>query len=181
MSNKTNFISGRFNCREFKKECQFGQRALMGDDSRIKFDVTYPADKVPTEFAKHARIWTPSDGAPMAIVSFKVGQRCRWFGVTADGKSEQIKRPTNTYLDGIDDLNGIRRKFDARILYNVLEGDPAKMEASGLWVDAILIREVDVNPFDDDEDEDADAADTSTAPAAAPTDTTEEDGEGLPF
>lgn len=188
---KTDVISGLFDVRKYEKKVERKDRKLLAENDNISFSASFPINELPDMFKM--------DGAPdvfvklyasrdevraaetekreavndRASVKFKIGSGAKWF----DKYGKVISKPSNEELDG--------SRFEVRIDFKRRAKNPDDDKApSGYWVNAIMFRKVEANPFageafeeQPDDDPEPSAAETSQAPAAA-----QEGGEGkLPF
>lgn len=159
-------LEGYFDVRIFNAKLPREQWAIKGKNDIISFvarDVQLPEGN---EFSK---VITRPDGTTYNLVKFKIGKNCRWF----DKNAKAIATPAPEELEG--------KRWLAHLYFSVLpkdENQPTK--ACGLWCDAIMVREVENNPFA----EFADEIDTpAPAPAAdkLPNVRCAQDDSGLPF
>jgi hypothetical protein len=130
---RTQLVSGWFDCRIFRQGVAKENRPMKQDGDTINFTLSfaeYPQDFANfggAEFIRRSEV----NGLARYYVTIKIGRICAFFN--KDGQKMKIEeRPTNAMLDG--------KRFDAIIQYKVLHGDPAKMEPRGFWADAIQIK-----------------------------------------
>lgn len=133
----TQALTGWFDVKVYNERIPKENWKMKGEDANISFGVTFAAgDPAAAAFAAHGKPYADSNGNPRLRVTFKIGQRCRWF----DWRALQVTKPSNAELDG--------KQFEVVIQYNEVAGDPANPKSPrGYWVDAIQFREVKQNPF----------------------------------
>lgn len=129
----TDLLSGFFNVRKYQEGKPRDQWKIKADDDNISFSaVVADAGK----FSQFAKPFMNREGEQLYRVTFKIGCNCRWYDDTAS----QVARPANADLDG--------KRFTAKIQYNTLvPADPNGKAARGYWVNAIMFRQEDANPF----------------------------------
>ncbi len=133
----TQTLTGWFDVKVYNERIPKENWKMKGEDDNITFGVTFAAgDPAAVAFATHGKPYADNNGNPRLRVTFKIGQRCRWF----DWQALQVSKPSNIYLDG--------KPFEVVIQYNEVAGDPTNPKSPrGYWVDAIQFREVQQNPF----------------------------------
>ena len=168
MKTKLTKIEGYFDVRIYNATLPREQWAIKSNNDIISFvarDVQLPEGK---EFSKAI---TRPDGTTYSLCKFKIGKNCKYY----DGHAKAIERPQPAELDG--------KRFEVNLVYNVLPKDEKQpTKACGLWVDAIMLREIEANPF-------AEFADEIVTPAPAVAETPDklpnvrcaQDESGLPF
>ena len=159
-------MTGWFSVRTFKQGVPRENWKMRGDDENITFDVVF--DHNPSVFSDFSKKFTTADGQQRWRVSFKIGQKCRWY----DAAAQHVERPCNADLDG--------RMFKVNIQYATVMPDPNKEKSPrGYWARAIQFKACDTNPFS------AFTADNMAAgiiEQAAETETNQEGGDdGLPY
>lgn len=157
---KTENLTGYFDVKEYNSKKSRENWTLKNNNDTIAFSVVYKEKP-----ALDCREYKNKDGEMRYAVRFKIGKGCRWF----NERAEQVERPDNADLD--------KKRFEVQIDYVKLDGDPAKKEASGYWVNAIMFREFVFNPF-----QPWIVPDEQTPQPAKTEDVSEEDlKDGLPF
>lgn len=160
-----------FDCRKYNQKLPKEQWQMLADTDNVTCTITYAlgdlpdifkANGQPDEFVRLYASRTERENAqhenrqPIAdrvAVKFKVGQNCRWF----DKFGKATTRPTNADLDG--------KKFEVVLDFARKAKNPNNALApSGYWVNAIMYRAVDINPFAGQEFE-MDEAPAENAPA----------------
>lgn len=130
----TNKLNGFFDVRRYAPNVEKKNQQIKADNETVTFNTIMA--ELPDEFKAYAKPTTAKDGTQVYRVSFKVSERCRWFGEDA----KPMQRPTNTELE--------QGRWTVRIDYRQVDGDPAKMEARGYWVNAIMAWPYErINPF----------------------------------
>ena len=154
---KTEKMAGYFNVRKFEQKVAMRDRKILNDGENILFKTSFPINELPTIFvndgapksAKHAYVSKSEERAATAegreakqdriSLTFKIGKSTAWF----DKYGKACERPKNADLDS--------KQFDVRIDFRLKEKDPDDRKAScGYWVNAIMIREREANPFADE-------------------------------
>ena len=140
----TKELTGYFDVREYKEGKSREQRRLLSNTETIGFTVSFDANDA--ELQQYLQFAKPveKNGATRYYVSFKINYRCNWFGENA----QQIERPDSSYLEN--------KPFEVIMRYAVVvpQGvfvptpqNPIDKRARGYWVNAIQLREVQLNPF----------------------------------
>jgi hypothetical protein len=128
-----------------------------------------------TEGGEFLKTIEKQDGSTYTLAKFKIGKNCKFY----DSHAKAIERPQPAELDG--------KRFEVNLVYNVLPKDEKQpTKACGLWVDAIMLHEIEANPFAEFADE---IVTPAPAPAVAVADTADklpnvryaQDDSGLPF
>lgn len=145
-------ITGWFDVKIYNERVSRENWKLKGEDDQIAFKTTFEAGSPEDmQFAVYGKPYTDGNGNKRVRVTFKIGNRCRWY----DEQAQPVQKPANAELDG--------KKFEASIQYNELAGDPNNpKKPRGYWVNAIQFREADTNPFT------AMDGGSAAAPVAAP-------------
>lgn len=170
---KTGKVTGFFNVRDFSTN------RLKNEDEGIKFVVTYKDEsEIPAEVKHRVRAYTNKHNEPRLAVEFKVSTQARWFNKFA----QACTKPTNIELENVRYEAVIDfRDVVATEKYNA---EKKKFNADGLYVNAIMINKVEINPFADDAFEQAPAevnnATTEQAQQTQQT-TTKAEKDDLPF
>ena len=134
---KTSEIAGYFDVKVYRNGVEPKDRQLKGESEQITFNATFSADRLPKELSKFAKEYVSSrDGSTRFGVKFKIGSKVRWF----NSNGQAITKIHNAELD--------QKKWRALIDFVELNGDPTKHEASGYWVNAIMLEEMPENPFE---------------------------------
>jgi hypothetical protein len=129
-------LEGRFDVRNYNANLPREQWALKGESDTIRFTSVSdtPLNIEGEEFAKEL---TKDDGSKKYLYAFKIGSLTKFY----DEFARLISKPSNEELD-----NG---RYMASIVYIVKPKDPKQpTKACGMWVDAIMIKKVDENPFE---------------------------------
>lgn len=152
-------ISGIFDCRKYDQSGKkaHDQREMLADTDNVTFSALFPADQVPEVFyadekllkldefvrpktSKREREAAARENreAVLDVVNakFKIGANCKWF----DRFGKPMTRPTNAELE--------EKRWDVQIDFAKKEKDAANpLKPSGYWVNAIMVRPVEQNPF----------------------------------
>lgn len=135
-------LVGRFDVRQYKAKTEKKDQKLLDDSEAIKFQCSFKAAELPAMFSKYAKPYTNHAGEEMAQVTFKVGNKCKWYTPDANGNAIPSERPANEYLDGV------QRVFIVYVNFTQLDGDASAKEPSGYWANSILYKEKPQNPFE---------------------------------
>lgn len=171
-------ISGIFDCRKYDQsgKKQHDQREMLADSDNITFSALFPANQVPEVFttngtlddfarpktSKRERETAEREGREAVLdvvsVKFKIGSNCKWF----DRFAKPMSRPTNAELEA--------NRFDVQLDFTKKEKDATNpLKPSGYWVNAIMIKPIENNPFTEqafDNDEVDDDPEPETAEPA---------------
>lgn len=150
-------ISGIFDCRKYDQsgKKQHDQREMLADGDNVTFSTLFPANQVPDMFkkadgtldefarpktSKREREAAQKEGREavndVVNVKFKIGSNCKWF----DRFAKPCERPTNAELEA--------NRYDVQMDFTKKEKDLANpLKPSGYWVNAIMIRPIENNPF----------------------------------
>lgn len=161
-------MSGIFDCREYDGKAKDHAARKMKDDSQnIAFSALFMKNELPDVFkvngqpdsllreraTRKERQAAEAEGREAVTdafaATFKIGQNAKWF----DKYGRACDRPTNADLE--------TNRWNVQIDFVRREKDPNdKLKPSGYWVNAIMVAEVDDNPFAghafEEEPEDAD-------------------------
>lgn len=151
---QTEKITGFFDVRKYDKKVEHKDRKLLADTENITFNTSFAIGSVPAmflvngtpdEFVKPyaSRDETRSaeaEGrevvADRVSVKFKIGANARWF----DKYGKATTRPSNEELDG--------NHYEVQIDFKRKAKNPDDDKApSGYWVNAIMFRKQEDNPF----------------------------------
>ena len=133
-------VSGYFDCREFDARKAYADRTLKADTQQIAFNMTFDPDKLPETVSEFAKEFERKDGTRGFAVRMKVGAKCKFFR-KENGAVRQVNRPTNEELDS--------ERWNVCLDFNALHGDSAKKEASGYWLNGILLQGTQSDMFAD--------------------------------
>ena len=133
-------VSGYFDCREFDARKAYADRQMKADTQQIAFNMTFAPDKLPEVVAEFAKESEYKDGTRYFKVRMKIGRKCEFLR-KENGFVRRIKRPTNEELDG--------KRWNVCLDFNALHGDSAKKEASGYWLNGILLQGTQSDMFAD--------------------------------
>ena len=133
-------VSGYFDCREFDARKAYADRTLKADSQQIAFNMTFAPDKLPETVSEFAKEFERKDGGKAFAVRMKVGAKCKFFR-KENGAVRQVNRPTNEELDG--------ERWNVCLDFNALHGDSEKKEASGYWLNGILLQGTQSDMFAD--------------------------------
>ena len=133
-------VSGYFDCREFDARKAYADRTLKADSQQIAFNMTFAPDQLPETVSEFAKEFERKDGGKAFAVRMKVGAKCKFFR-KENGAVRQVARPTNEELDG--------ERRNVCLDFNALHGDSAKKEASGYWLNGILLQGTQSDMFAD--------------------------------
>lgn len=136
-------LTGYFSVREYQPNVPLKEQRILEEGKQIAFISSLdaePREGEPAEFAELRAEGTPyeyntNQGAfvKKVRVKIKIGKFCEWYK----------EKPQNADLDG--------KRFEAYIQYVKKDKNPSKpLAASGLWANAIAIREVKQSSFDSD-------------------------------
>lgn len=129
-------LEGRFDVRNYNANLPREQWTLKGETDAIRF-TSVSDEPLKIEGADFAKELTKDDGSKRYLYAFKIGTLTKWY----DEFARLISKPRNEELD-----NG---RYTASIVYIVKPKDPKQpTKACGLWVDAIMIKKADENPFE---------------------------------
>lgn len=151
---QTEKMSGFFDVRKYDKKVERRDRKLIGAGENITFCCSYPIAELPNtfringepdEFAKLYISRAEQQAAEAekraavndrAALKFKIGGSCKWF----DKFGHACARPSNEELDG--------GQYDVQIDFKRKPRNPDDAKtACGYWVNAIMFRKRDANPF----------------------------------
>ena len=133
-------VSGYFDCREFDARKAYADRTLKADSQQIAFNMTFSPDQLPEVVAEFAKEFERKDGTRGFAVRMKVGAKCKFFR-KENGAVRQVNRPANEELDG--------ERWNVCLDFNALHGDSTKKEASGYWLNGILLQGTKSDMFAD--------------------------------
>ena len=133
-------VSGYFDCREFDARKAYADRTLKADTQQVSFNMTFAPDQLPEEVSEFAKEFERKDGTRAFAVRMKVGGKCKFFR-KENGAVRQVARPTNEELDG--------ERWNVCLDFNALHGDSAKKEASGYWLNGVLLQGTQSDMFAD--------------------------------
>lgn len=148
---KTPLVSGYFDVKIYNASKPREQWLVKQDGDTITFNASLGTN-TPEWVGDNIKSYTNKQGQQANMARVKIGSSCIFY----NDKKQKIARPCN------NDLNG--RKYEAFIAGTDLGHNEQK--ASGLWANAIMIREVEVAAFGDDDN--FDNATQYTPPTAAP-------------
>lgn len=160
---QTEKISGYFDVRKYDKKVERKDRKILGETDNITFNTSFSISELPEMFKEggqpemfkgggqpdeFVKLYASRDEmraaeaagrqavADRASVKFKIGSNCKWF----DKYGKAATKPTNEELDG--------EQFEVQIDFKRKPKNPADDKApSGYWVNAIMFRKKDSNPF----------------------------------
>lgn len=133
--NLTNWMEGWFNVRQFNEKIARENWKLKGEDENITFTTSLNLDDPQCDnFKKFGKI-AETDSGQVLRVTFKIGGRCRWYNT--DG--QEMAKPQNSQLDG--------RKWRVVLQYSEVSPTNSLLSPRGYWAHAILVEEMDTNPF----------------------------------
>ena len=133
-------VSGYFDCREFDARKAYADRTMKADSQQIAFNMTFSPDQLPEVVAEFAKEFERKDGTRGFAVRMKVGAKCKFFR-KENGAVRQVARPTNDEVDG--------ERGNVCLDFNTLHGDSTKKEASGYWLNGILLQGTQSDMFAD--------------------------------
>ena len=133
-------VSGYFDCREFDARKAYADRMMKADTQQIAFSLTFSPDQLPEVVAEFAKEFERKDGTRGFAVRMKVGAKCKFFRKEG-GAVRQVNRPTNEELDV--------ERWNVCLDFNALHGDSTKKEASGYWLNGILLQGTQSDMFAD--------------------------------
>lgn len=131
----TQKLTGYFDVKEYNSKKPRENWALIAEEKKIDFRVSFAPDNLPQELSKYAKPYTDKNNNQRFSVAFKIGNSAKWF----NAKAQLITKPNNSALDNV--------RYQAILEYRELNGDPKLKEACGYWVNSIMIQEVIENPF----------------------------------
>lgn len=164
-TNKTGFVNGFFDCREYKKGTKRSERKMVADGARINLSVGFEENQLTDTIREFARFHEKSG---KWFATFKVfPKNCKAYTASA----KEINFPSNEQLDGFT--------FELNIDFSVKHGTGT--ELNGLYANKIqFVKKID-NSFDAVEDASDDIFGEpihTQFGVAAPT---QESASGLPF
>lgn len=151
---KTEKINGFFDVRKYDKKVERKDRKMIGENENFTFNASFPINELPALFMmggtpdEFVKLYTSRSEAQAAeaegrearhdraSVKFKIGSGCKWF----DKFGRACDKPSNEELDG--------NHYEVMIDFKRKAKNPSDDKApSGYWVNAIMFRKVDDNPF----------------------------------
>lgn len=179
-------MSGLFDVRNYDgKTKEHAARQMKADTDNIVFSALYLKSELPDVFklngqpdillkeraTRKERQAAEIEGREAVMdalaVTFKIGQGTKWF----NKYGKPCDRPTNAELE--------QKRWNVQIDFARREKDPSNpLKPSGYWVNAIMIAEVEENPFDGQAFE---AEPGFIEPIDPDADAKETDDGGLPF
>lgn len=128
-------LTGYFDVRTFNARVDRALWKIKGEEDNITFRAVLTYEQA-RELQLTGKEFTGKDGARMVAVTFKIGNRCRWF----DEMAQETGKPNNETLDGV--------RFNVNVQYREVLPDPKNpMSPRGYWANAIQVQKVDSNPF----------------------------------
>lgn len=185
---KTEKISGYFDVRKYDKKVKRKDRKLIADGENFTFSTSYPIAELPAMFKSEdgkpdefVKLYSSRDEVraaeaekrqavfDRASVKFKISAaKTYWF----DKFGKSTNRPTNEELDNSN--------FEVQIEFRRRAKNPDDDKSpSGYWVNAIMFRKVDENPFAGEAFEEA--PEDAPEPEPSPAPQTQEKNDDLPF
>lgn len=149
-------ISGIFDCRKYDQSGKkaHDQREMLADTDNVTFSALFPIGQVPEVFMKDGKLdefarpksskrereaaARENRAAIEDVVNakFKIGANCKWF----DRFGKPMTRPTNAELEAT--------RWDVQIDFAKKDKDTSNpLKPSGYWVNAIMVRPQEQNPF----------------------------------
>lgn len=167
---KTKVLTGFFKVRDF------GTNMMRKETDVIKFTTNFTSEAdIPAELKHRAHTFTNKKGEARWSIEFKLSKTARWFNKFG----KLVEKPTNEQLD--------KQRFEVVIDYKeitpteVRNRDTGMFNASGLYVNNIMFRLIESNPFEGQAFEDGgDEQETAPTAPTTPEQTTPPAGE-LPF
>lgn len=151
---QTEKMSGYFDVRKYDKKVDRKDRRIIGETENISFCASFRVEELPAAFVingepdEFVKLYSSRDEVRMAeaenrqpvadraSVKFKIGGGCHWF----DKFGRATTKPLNEELDN--------NQYEVQIDYRRKPKNPADDKAaSGYWVNAIMFRKRDLNPF----------------------------------
>lgn len=132
---RTDLVTGYFDVKIYNATKPREQWLTKQNGDSITFVVSL-GEKTPEWTNGNIKSYTDKKGNPRQIAKVKIGASCIFY----NENKERINRPDNNDLDG--------KRFEAFIVGTDL-GQNADNKASGLWANAIMLREVQVEQFGD--------------------------------
>lgn len=170
---QTEKISGYFDVRKYDKKVDRKDRKILGENDNITFNTSFSLADLPHMFKtgnapdEFVKLYSSRDEVrnaeaerrdavyDRASIKFKIGANAHWF----DKFGKATTKPSNEELDG--------EHFDVQIDFKRRAKNPDDDKApSGYWVNAIMIRKKDANPFAGQAFEEEDDAEPETAEPA---------------
>ena len=133
-------VNGYLDGREFDARKAYADRTLKADSQQIAFNMTFSPDALPEEVAEFAKEFERKEGTRGLAVRMKVGGKCKFFR-KVNGAVRQIARTTNEEL--------YSERWNVCLDFNALHGDSTKKEASGYWLNGILLQGTHSDMFAD--------------------------------
>lgn len=176
-------IGGLFDVREYDgKTKEHSARRMKADTDNIVFSAMFAKDQLPDCFkvegkadvmlkeraSKKERNAAEAEGRQpnldSFVASFKIGANAKWF----NKYGKPCERPTNAELE--------EKRWNVQIDFARREKDDANpLKPSGYWVNAIMVAEIEDNPFE------GQAFETESEPAKAEVADKNESETDLPF
>lgn len=132
---RTDLVTGYFDVKIYNATKPREQWLTKQNGDSITFVVSL-GERTPEWTNGNVKSYTDKNGNPRQIAKVKIGASCVFYNES----KERINRPDNNDLDG--------KRFEAFIVGTDL-GQNVDNKASGLWANAIMIREVQVEQFGD--------------------------------
>lgn len=172
---KTEKISGYFDVRKYDKKVERKDRKLLAETDNITFNASFPINDLPAIFKQgdtpdeFVKLYASRDEvraaemegrqpmADRASVKFKIGSSAKWF----NKYGKETTKPSNEELDG--------EHYEVQIDFKCKAKNPSDDKApSGYWVNAIMFRKQNANPFEGEafEEEPEQAAETAESEQA---------------
>ena len=131
-TNKTGFVNGFFDCREYKKGTKRSERKMVADGTRVNLSVGFEENQLTDAIREFAHLHEKSG---RWFANFKVfPKNCKAYTASA----KEIQFPTNDKIDGYT--------FEVNIDFSVKHGTGT--ELNGLYANKIqFIKKVD-NSFE---------------------------------
>lgn len=132
---RTDLVTGYFDVKIYNATKPREQWLTKQNGDSITFVVSL-GERMPEWANGNIKSYKDKSGNDRQIAKIKIGGSCVFYNES----KERINRPDNNYLDG--------KRFEAFIVGTDLGKNDAN-KASGLWANAIMLREVQVEQFGD--------------------------------
>lgn len=151
---QTEKITGFFDVRKYDKRVERKDRKILADTENITFSASFAVGNLPEIFKaggnpdEFVKLYSSRDEvraaeaegrqpvADRASVKFKIGANARWF----DKYGKATTKPSNEELDS--------NHYEVQIDFKRKAKNPDDDKApSGYWVNAIMFRKQEDNPF----------------------------------
>lgn len=130
--------NAHFNVRRYAANVEYKNQQILSEQDQISIGLVCNPNEIPEELQGSQFLvpFTGKDGSQKLKAKFKIGVFCEWY----DETQQKIGKPLNAELEA--------KQWEAYISYTEKPRNPANDKApSGLWVNAIMLREKPSSPF----------------------------------